>query len=701
MDAAIAVTWQASALDSFWLDGLLKEKPLAERDSFWCGYLHECYERHGPVRRLIDAALEAPLLRLDDSLAERWAIALLWFTAAADRRVKDFASRAAVAVIRACPETAVGVTDRLMTIDDDAVRERVLLVAYGVALRSRNASLLSDVFRWLYDRLQRAPHEFDNALIRDHARCIGELAAYLGALPDGCDVAAFRRPLGAEWPLELPSDKEVKRWANEERLPCLAHSCLDDVFFRYTMSCLHGWEDAVARIDMGRWILRHIVEGLAYATSNCVRYDRYMVSKYGPGRGKPVWAERIGKKYQWIAMFRLAARLADHAKWKHDDWEPELATRPLILSSERQLDPTLPPEIAENARKEPAWWIRAAVDLAKSASISDDEWVRREDDLPTLDRFLVTVEHEGRRWKLLDACPSWDSCPPGSSALDAVYRSVWIHIRGYLVPSRRAKLAFDCLAGRNFYNNWMPTGATFIHGFAGEYPWATTYSLEQQDSYSEYEFPCQFVPVCSHIAAEWEYDASLTNNIHIKVPARQLFALNDLWWNGRSGFASPDGETRFQDPSVTERGPAALIADADTLVSRLNKLGYQLIWTLLGEKVVVGRATAQCLAGRLAKSHDCIEAVDYRSPNWRASVITTTQSAHDAASRNWLALLRSVVRGARRSGRRSRQLALLPASVRHTDAILPNALSCLGPTRRRSSANVPSPRTLRHRGRSP
>jgi len=135
----------------------------------------------------------------------------------------------------------------------------------------------------------------------------------------------------------------------------------------------------------------------------------------------------------------------------------------------------------------------------------------------------------------------------------------------------------------------MPAGATFTHGFAGEYPWATTYSLEQQDSYSEYEFPCQFVPVCSHIAAEWEYDASLTNNIHIKVPARQLFALNDLWWNGRNGFASPDGETLFQDPSVTERGPAALIADADTLVSRLNKLGYQLIWTLLGEKVVVGR----------------------------------------------------------------------------------------------------------------
>ena len=117
----------------------------------------------------------------------------------------------------------------------------------------------------------------------------------------------------------------------------------------------------------------------------------------------------------------------------------------------------------------------------------------------------------------------------------------------------------------------------------------TTYSTEQQDSFSKFRFPCPFIPVCNAIAAEWEYDASLSNNSHIKVPARQVFALNDLWWNGTNGFAALDGKTLFQDPSVTERGPSALITDADTLLPRLEKLGYQLILTLLGEKVVVGR----------------------------------------------------------------------------------------------------------------
>lgn len=588
MDAVISITWQESVLDAFWLDVLLKEKPLAKRDAFWCGYLHTCHERHGPVRRLIDAAFETPLPRLAASLAERWSVALLWFTAAADRRVKDLASRAATAVLRACPETTVSVIGRLMAMDDDAVRERVLLVAYGVALQTRNTSLLTDVCRWLYDRLQSDPHDFDNAVVRDHARCIAELADYLRALPEGCDVAAFRRPLGTEWPLDLPSDEDIARWTNEEKLPCLAYSCLDEDFFRYTMSCLHGWEDAVARIDMGRWVLREVVEGLAYSTSDCSRYDKHIVGKYGAGRSKPVWAERIGKKYQWIAMFRLAARLADHVEWKCESWEPPPSIQPLILGSERQLDPTLPLNIAEDQRNESAWWIPAAADLDKYATLSDEEWINRSDDLPTLDNLLITQERDGQRWRLLEAYPSWDRRPPGSSSLDAIYRSVWIHVRGYLVPSRNAKQAFDCLVGRNFYNNWMPQGETFIHGFAAEYPWATAYSSGYQDFSSPYKFPCVFLPVCNSIAAEWEYDASLSRNIHINVPARQLFVPGDLWWNGTNGFASPYGQTLFQDPSVTEKGPRSLLADADKLGACIDKRGYQLIWTLLGEKLVAG-----------------------------------------------------------------------------------------------------------------
>lgn len=588
MDAVVAISWRPSDLDAFWIDCLLKEKPLALRDAFWCGFLHDRYEHHGAVRRLIDAAFELPLDRLDGEIAERWAITLFWFTAAADRRVKDFATRAVIAVLHACPEIAPAVIRRMMEADDDAVRERVLLAVYGVMLQTRDVAVLPDVCCWLSERLETHPGEYGNALIRDHARCICELAVHLGVLPEECDVGAFSRPLESQWPLVLPCDEEVERW---KELPKLEFSCLDDDFFRYTMSCLHGWEDAVARVDMGRWILRHIAEDMGYEDSGCDRYDNYMLGNYGQGRGKPVWAERIGKKYQWIGMYRLAARLADHAERKWSTWVPEPSCEPLILRGERQLDPTLSTTIADDKHEGPAWWIHAEVDLDKYATVSDEQWVNQREDVPNLKQLIAPNEDSAqRRWRLLEAYLDWNNRPPDAPMFGAIYRSIWIHVRGYLVKSRSAKRAFDCLVGRNFFGKWMPEGGTSSLGFLGEYPWASTYEADSGERYSPYELPCDYIPVSMQIAAEWEYDATLPRNIYVHVPAREFFSQGDLWWNGRDGFGNPGGKTLFQDPSVMEAGPGSLIADAEELTSRLDNLGYQLIWTLLGEKLAIGRA---------------------------------------------------------------------------------------------------------------
>ena len=99
MDAVLSISWQSSPIDAFWIEKFLRQIPLAKRDAVWCGFLHQQYESNGTVKRLIDAAFELPLGQLDEDIKERWATILLWFTAAADRRVKDRATRAAVALL--------------------------------------------------------------------------------------------------------------------------------------------------------------------------------------------------------------------------------------------------------------------------------------------------------------------------------------------------------------------------------------------------------------------------------------------------------------------------------------------------------------------------------------------------------------------------------------------------------------------------
>jgi len=593
MDAVLAVAWQPSEIDAFWVDELLRRTPLARRDTFWCGYLHQRYEEGGYVRRLVEAAFDMQLTDLDPEVAERWGTLLLWFTAAADRRVKDWATRAATAILASHSKRSPAVLERFLTCDDDAVRERALLATYGALLMSHDAEASTEACRAASNEILSDAYRNANALIRDHSRCLCELAEQLDVTPENCDTNALRSPLRTEWPLTFPCDDEVAAW---KELPKLAHSCLADDFFIYSMGCLRPWLHSVEKTDLGKWILGRVAEHFEYAGSGCERYDEYMLGKYGGGRGRVTWAERIGKKYQWTALYQLAGIISDHVKREANSWSPQLLRHPLILLEERKLDPTLAAaSIAVDEGDADPWWIAAGADMARHIDLDNEQWVTKDDDLPTLQALLAVQERDGQGWRLLEAFPNWDNRSAGArEAADysTPFRSVWLHIRAYILPDADLERAYECLQGRNFSGLWMPQGSSWLHGFAGEYPWGTPFNTEP-DSYHErgahgQGLPVRFIPASAQLVAEWGYDASLHGSLYMSLPSRVLFEPGDLWWNGEDGFRIIGGRTVFKDPSVLESGPQALLADSRDLVERLDKPGLRILWTLLGDKQILG-----------------------------------------------------------------------------------------------------------------
>ncbi|MEW5804276.1 MAG: hypothetical protein AB1847_19445 [bacterium] len=424
MDAVLAISWQQSAIDAIWLDKLLKQNPLAVRDACWCTYLNDRFELRSTVHRLIDAAYGLPLDQLDTGIVERWATVLLWFTASSDRRVKDMATRAVTALLAAHPKVILTVLQRFIDSDDDEVRERTLLSSYGALIISRDANLIRLVTNMLQDAYSRDAEAFDNALIRDHIRCISELARELSSLPEGCDPELTMRPIVSEWPLTLPSDEDVKNW---DKLPKLANSCLHDDFFIYSMDRLLPWMHAFSKKNMGKWILQRVARDFGYESSGCEMYDRYMLSEHGGGRGKPTWAERIGKKYQWIAMYQLASRLHDHVARKRNSWEPEPLRTPLVLLKGRKLDPTLLSKVIGKKCGTNAWWTAASVDLGSTEALSDDVWAAKEEDVPTLEKLTSVVEHDGQNWRSLVFYSSWEQRDE-DAGWNNPYRQVWMHL---------------------------------------------------------------------------------------------------------------------------------------------------------------------------------------------------------------------------------------------------------------------------------
>jgi len=588
MDSVLSVAWQPSEIDAFWFDNLLRQKQLAARDAYWCRYLHQGYESKGVIKRLIDAAFELPLNDMEVEVAERWAMLLLWFTAAADRRVKDWATRGVIALFKEKPEIIPTIVERFLDCDDDAVKERVLLDCYGALILTRNVSVTEDVVKMLYKAFKNNPEKFNNALIRDHIRCLGELAKMLGGFPEIFDPTLPSHSIRSDLPLEIPEDEQVKTWSK------IVHFRPEEFFsdfFKYSMSCLQPWEHAVSKEDMGKWILQRIARDFGYEGSSCEDYDGYMLGKYGGGRAKPVWAERIGEKYQWIAMYQLASRLHDNFEKQRESWKPTPLRTPLILVEERQMDPTLLPQLVGGELRTNTLWIQAMVDFQISEQLGEEEWVSLEKDVPTLEALLEDFEHNGQQWRLLVAYPSWDNRKEEEN-FDRPYRRVWMHLQSYLVPKEQVERAFAILHRRNFFGRWMPKSATWLYGFVGEYPWAIPFNTEPEEWYSRggygHELTVDYIPTWNEIAAEWKYDASFPGNRYLLVPSPIFFSSGDLWWNARDGYRLLNGRTIFRDPSLIKNGPRSLIADFGNLIARLDRLGLGLIWTLLGEKIILG-----------------------------------------------------------------------------------------------------------------
>jgi hypothetical protein len=321
----------------------------------------------------------------------------------------------------------------------------------------------------------------------------------------------------------------------------------------------------------------------------CDDYDKSTAYIGGGGRSKPAWAERIGKKYQWIALYRLASLLHDKITPKPDSFHPKPVRTPLILVEERKLDPTLSQTVCPEKGISKYWWLHGEVDLLATRALDFAAWVKYQDDLPQLPRLLETTTNGGQRWITLTAYPTWNDHKKDAGR-EIPYRDSWIQIRSYLVLKRDLKMTVAELENRNFFGKWLPEGGKWLYGFVGEYPWATAFNTDPDwyDGATDRvdDSKLRVLHTSNEVVVEWEYDASLPRSMYLEVPAKKFFAPHDLWWNGTDGFLNNSGRTVFFDPRI-RHGGKALLADLDDLLERLDRIGCRLIWTMLGEKLII------------------------------------------------------------------------------------------------------------------
>lgn len=602
-DAGLTMLFRLAArpghpLNADFLHGFLNRWNMGARDQFLLGWLHTTHGTSGVVDRLIRWALEKSLHPVGKDTTRLWVTALLWTTSATDRRVREPATVAAARLLTRHPGEAAGLLERFSVVNDEWVVERALEVAYSALLANGSDADWTAAAEVVWTNFFSSPADLTpNAAVRDAARCILEAARDRATLPEGVTVEQFRPPYASAWPLEWPTEGEIAVYKTPD-YPKLVHSTTQDDFYRYKLEYDLKDRPGIDVPAAARWVVAEVTR-LGYRPEWHAGFDGYVLGKYGAGRGKPKWIERIGKKYQWIALNRLIGSVSDHAPKTPNSWDPPSAPVPGPATTvSRQIDPTVTEfEPAGNA---PRPWV-PGYDWTPAAAKADAQWVADDTDLPAI--ALTDAEHGGHPFTVLSGYYEWNDSTDHSGRT----RKIWTHLYAHLVSTADLPAALAELEGRDLLGHGLSNLPQTHDGYVGEFPYGHHHgeSIHVVNHESRHPLSVPTQPAAWDILGEYEYAPGDHETISLVAPAPEFFghAPGELHWNGRNGWTDKTGRLTAVLRHTVKAGQNELLVDAGWLEQWLTAEQKSLIWVEnTGKDVYRGLGGGRAHPGALTRS---------------------------------------------------------------------------------------------------
>lgn len=694
-------------LNANYLDKILRRHSMPDRDAWWSVYLHGAWDSQFAIDRIVDwASAVEPQQLIEDESLDLCAISLAWMFTTSNRFLRDRATSALVKLLTGRLGAAVRLVETMSDVDDLYVVERVLAVAYGVAMRSSDQGDVGKLAECVFQRVFASGSPTPHILLRDYARGVVERAIFLRANLE-LDVTLARPPYKSSWP-HIPTEEEIALFRHKDpnlttygrARNRIAFSVMIDDFARYVIgtnrsssSCnwlsitlddtpwkapaspeeelqsfVEGlpadvrkeWDEFVSianqiveyvvdessdldqrfvakdallqkfrerlteeqdqtfekvwdalasdirsdrapRFDLQqaqRYILKRVFE-LGWTEERFGRFDEYSVSDHGREAAK---AERIGKKYQWIAYHEILAFMSDRFQYR-EEFREEDGDRAyegpwqLFL---RDIDPSATERSmrggAAKGEERSAWWKPVDFDAWETDKVASD-WIEREDNLPQFEKLMVvTNSTDGSRWLSLNGYFKWTQKPPADRELNEVERrELWYLCHAYFVKSDSAPTFLQWAKGVDFWGRWMPESPTVHRMFLGEHSWSPAARYFQQEYFGdrgwvtpENDCPVQIKAVAIDYLRETGFDCAIDESISLQLPISDLVKGLNVHWSGRGAdFHDVDGHLAIQTPNAHADGPSAMLVREDLLQDYLARENLSICWCVIGGKRVL------------------------------------------------------------------------------------------------------------------
>ena len=368
-------------------------------------------------------------------------------------------------------------------------------------------------------------------------------------------------------------------------LPCLRHS-LDPFLSRHDFDTRR----------FARWIARRVFE-LGWTVERFDDHDAPLGSELLPQDG----AERIGKKYQWIAYHELLARLSDNFEFFEPyGGGPDSAYESTWqLPSKRDIDPSLPhPAAAAGSPRRGACGggLPGAAYGGWSTIRDDDGWLKDASDLPDFGNILAVTDG-GARWIALDVYYAADQ-PPACEQAARPYprRRVEVWAKSAMVQKKDAHALSGVARKKGLGSLRFPDPEEGYGPFLGELYWAHPFRKGREaaalpDAEIEIGGPGDHVEArrtaYRYYAERGSRDFSLKGSISILAPSRFLAEGMGLINMSDGTFCDATGACVACDVPAGEAGAHALLFRQDTLARFLESNGYELFWHTAASKHIV------------------------------------------------------------------------------------------------------------------
>ena len=586
-------------LNALRLHRLLIAMPMPERDSFWTRWVNESTQRDkDQVNRIISWAETSQNEKTDAHHQELAAIILTWLLSSSCRTIRDGATKALTTILLRRPEIFVSLTDKFCgKCDDPYVIERLLAAGFGACCLDQSEERLETCSSKVFEHVFADGRPPVALLTRDYAAGIIELAEARGALPDSVDTGLCYPPYESDAPVFDLNEKEVKALAER----CGGMGIFLSVVGRlgdfgiYTVpgrvrSFLTAPIEGPKPVSVKEWKANNTFQHQLWVAKRA--FDFGWTSELFPKDSSGAYEsryennlERIGKKYQRIALDELVARLADNF-WYLNEWpEYPMKYRYPHQGFNRNIEPTILPHHVRYAYEDAAdlsWMTGPKIVLPEVSEERREQWPFEQDPSDNFFEKLVREDENKNRWLVLyEFNESEDRYNLSGPASGFDLRLQEFRFFFCVFVKKQALTGFvNSLKKEGSLNTSDFSPRDFYDGpFLFEAFWRNTW---EDDSQEEYDFS---IPLANFI---WEShsDRTLPDGFRARIPQKWFADDLKITQNYRSvgAWSDQDGRVLLQSTPPMPNHQSVVVIDEKTLSDYAEHNDVVPVWLLVAER---------------------------------------------------------------------------------------------------------------------